>query len=416
MRPGSVSIIALVIFLLIDVYAFQAFRVLMQDNAVRNKWIVYGIYWAISAALLAMFVFPPSDAFQHQNRTLYNVVLVIIMGVFLAKIMIITFLFIDDVRRGVALIIKAVSKSKPEALTGEIQQAGITRSAFLVNAGLLLGGGFLVTMLYGMRNRYRYHINVQNLKFASLPAAFKGFRVLQISDVHSGSFNDKVKVQHGIDMIMAQKPDIILFTGDIVNNLAEEMDDYLDVFARLSAPMGVYSVLGNHDYGLYARLSKEGRQANLERVKNIHQKLGWRLMMNENVILSRGQDQIALLGVENWSANPRFPKLGRLDLAYAGTEHVPFKMLMSHDPSHWDGEINQKYKDIQLTMSGHTHGMQFGIEIPGFKWSPVQYSYKQWAGLYNQDDQYLYVNRGFGFLGYPGRVGILPEITVFELS
>ncbi|HEY6505290.1 MAG TPA: metallophosphoesterase, partial [Chitinophagaceae bacterium] len=214
-----------------------------------------------------------------------------------------------------------------------------------------------------------------------------------------------------------EKPDLILFTGDLVNNTANEMDEYMDIFNKLNAPLGVYSTLGNHDYGDYVNWnSKEEKTANLERLKQVHADLGWRLLMNEHVVLEKGEDKIAVIGVENWSAKARFPKYGDLKKAHDGAASYPFKILMSHDPSHWDAEVRQYYKDIDLMLAGHTHGMQFGVEIPGFKWSPVQYVYRQWAGLHEDGPQKLYVNRGYGFIGYPGRVGILPEITVFVLA
>jgi predicted MPP superfamily phosphohydrolase len=201
-----------------------------------------------------------------------------------------------------------------------------------------------------------------------------------------------------------------------VNNKADEMDEYRDLFAQLRAPLGVYSVLGNHDYGDYVKWDTEEQKiANLNALKKVHADMGWRLLMNEHVVLERDGAQIALLGVENWGAKASFPKYGQLDRAYAGAEKYPFKILMSHDPSHWDAQVRKEYSDIDLMLSGHTHGMQFGVEIPGFRWSPVQYIYNQWAGLYDDGKQKLYVNRGYGFLGYPGRVGILPEITVLEL-
>ena len=218
-------------------------------------------------------------------------------------------------------------------------------------------------------------------------------------------------------MIMKENADIILFTGDLVNDRATEMHEFMDVFSKLKAPMGVYSTLGNHDYGDYVHWPQDGisKEQNLEDLKKVHAQLGWRLLMNEHVVLEKNNEQIALLGIENWSAKARFPKHGRMDLAHAGTQNYPFKILMSHDPSHWHAEVREKYTDVDLMLSGHTHGMQFGVEIPGFKWSPVQYMYKEWAGLYEDEKQKLYVNRGFGFIGYPGRVGILPEITVIEL-
>jgi len=228
-------------------------------------------------------------------------------------------------------------------------------------------------------------------------------------------------VGHGVDMILNENADLILFTGDLVNDRAIEMTDYMDVFNRLKAPLGVYSVLGNHDYGDYYYGSHaEGEQAvekakNLEHLKQIHGQLGWRLLLDENVAIEKNNEKIALIGVQNISGRKTFHSYGNLPKAYAGAEHYPFKILMSHDPSHWDKEVTNDFKDIDLTLAGHTHGMQFGIEIPGFKWSPVEYVYKEWAGLYQEGKQKIYVNRGYGFIGYPGRVGILPEITVIEL-
>jgi predicted MPP superfamily phosphohydrolase len=226
---------------------------------------------------------------------------------------------------------------------------------------------------------------------------------------------DKKAVEKGVQQILDLSPDIIFFTGDLVNDHAGEMDDYQEVFSRLKAPLGVYSCLGNHDYGDYrAWPSQQAKAENLERLKGIHASMGWRLLMNEHVPIERNGERIALLGIENWGAKANFPKYGRMSDAYKGTETYPFKILLSHDPSHWDAQVLKEYPDINLMLSGHTHGMQFGVEIPGFRWSPVQYVYRQWAGLYRKDDCHLYVNRGFGFLGYPGRVGILPEITLLE--
>jgi len=282
---------------------------------------------------------------------------------------------------------------------------------------LVAGGSLFTGLLYGFSNKYNYQIKKVKLAFDNLPPAFKGLRIIHISDIHSGSFTDKAEVMKGVQKILNQKADIILFTGDLVNNQSDEMDDYKDVFNKLQAPMGVFSTLGNHDYGDYTSWPKNGitKEQNLENLKKTHADMGWHLLMNEHVVLERGGESIALLGVENWSSKARFPKHGRMDLAHPGTEKYPFKILMSHDPSHWESEVQPKYPDIDLVLSGHTHGMQFGVEIPGFKWSPVQYMYKQWDGLYEKDKQKLYVNPGFGFIGYPGRVGILPEITVIEL-
>jgi predicted MPP superfamily phosphohydrolase len=283
--------------------------------------------------------------------------------------------------------------------------------------GFGIGGTIFGSMLLGFGNKYRYKTNHVRLKYENLPEAFRGMKVLHISDIHSGSFTDKQAVARGVDHILAEKADIILFTGDLVNDQAKEMKEYQDLFARLKAPMGVYSTLGNHDYGDYHDWgSPAEKQQNLERLKQVHAEMGWRLLMNEHVALEKNGQKIALLGIENWSAKGNFPKYGKMADAHAGTGDYAFKILMSHDPSHWDAEVVPSYGDVDLMLSGHTHGMQFGVELPGFKWSPVQYMYKQWAGLYEQGAQKLYVNRGFGFIGYPGRVGILPEITVIELA
>jgi predicted MPP superfamily phosphohydrolase len=281
---------------------------------------------------------------------------------------------------------------------------------------MALGGTLFSTLIYGFSNKYKYQVHRVKLSYPNLPEAFKGLKIVQISDIHSGSFQNKHAVAHGVDMIVAENADLVLFTGDLVNDRAGEMDNYMDVFSRVKAPMGVFSVLGNHDYGDYVTwASPEAKKINLEQLKKVHAALGWRLLMNEHVVFERNNQQIAVLGIENWGAKGRFPKYGRMDLAHAGTEKILFKILMSHDPSHWDAEIRTKYPDIDLMLAGHTHGMQFGVELPHFKWSPVQWMYKEWAGLYEEGKQKLYVNRGYGFIGYPGRVGILPEITVIEL-
>jgi predicted MPP superfamily phosphohydrolase len=280
-----------------------------------------------------------------------------------------------------------------------------------------MGTALFGTLLYGFSNKYNYQVKKIRLAFTNLPEAFRGLKIVHISDIHSGSFQNKPAVNRGVDMILAQKPDLVLFTGDLVNDRATEMEEYMDVFSRVKAPMGVFSTLGNHDYGDYVSWpSAQAKQNNLEDLKQTHAKLGWRLLMNEHVLLEKDGQQIAVLGIENWSSKARFPKHGKMFEAYPGTEKIPFKILMSHDPSHWDAEVKPKYPDIDLVLAGHTHGMQFGIENPYFRWSPVKWVYRQWAGLYEEDAQKLYVNRGYGFIGYPGRVGILPEITLIELA
>ena len=401
---------------LLDIYFFQALKTIAHSAAPRTRTIIYAAYWTLSVAAIVILLVLPYIHFEKQARFARTTIFAMIAGLFFAKLIASMFFLIDDVRRAVQWVAGKIFFSKTE---GEDLQSGetISRSVFLSWAGIIVGGSLFGTLIYGFRNKYRYQVKRYKLRYANLPASFKGLKIVHISDIHSGSFTDKTAVMKGMQKIMNEKPDLILFTGDLVNNTANEMQDYMDVFDKLHAPLGVYSTLGNHDYGDYVHWNSiEEKKANLEKLKQVHAALGWRLLMNEHVALERGADKIAVIGIENWSAKARFPKYGDLKKAYAGSEAYPFKILMSHDPSHWKAEVLEQYPDIDLMLAGHTHGMQFGVEIPGFKWSPVQYVYKEWAGLYENAAHKLYVNRGFGFIGYPGRVGILPEITVLELS
>ncbi len=403
-------LIIILIALLLDWYVFQAVKAIAHGASPRWKLVIYGVYWGIT--LLALGLFPLLPIIQVQSHRLYNYLFSVFFGLYIAKLLAAVFFLFDDIRRVIQWAVVHAS-NRPKPLTGE----GMPRSVFLSWLGLALGGSVFSSLLYGFTNKYNYRVRRLQLAYANLPAGFKGIKIVQLSDIHTGSLSDPAAVNKGIDMVLAEAPDLILFTGDLVNDQAVEMtEDYRAIFARLKAPMGVYSTLGNHDYGDYSWWeTPELKKANLERIKQIQGEMGWRLLMNEHVALERGGDQIALIGIENWSAKARFPKYGKLDSAYAGTEKYPFKILMSHDPSHWDAEVRPHYPDIDLALAGHTHGMQFGVELPWMKWSPVQYVYKEWAGLYEEGKQKLYVNRGFGFIGYPGRFGILPEITVFEL-
>jgi len=402
------------LMVLLDIYFFQALKIVSQSASPRTKTIIFGTYWTLSILAIIVILILPNIHFEKQAKFVRTTIFAMIVGLFLAKLIGSLFFFIDDIRRFIQWIIAKISSSKTEAVDLKSSE-GITRSVFLSWVGMIAGGGLFGTLIYGFSNKYKYQVKKQKLSYANLPASFKGLKVVHISDIHSGSFTNKKAVAKGIKMIMDQKPDLILFTGDLVNNASDEMDDYMDVFDKLQAPMGVYSTLGNHDYGDYSHWENDAaKKANLDRMKAIHAELGWRLLMNEHVVFERGGDQIALLGIENWSAKARFPKYGDLRKAYAGAEKYPFKILMSHDPSHWRAEVVDNYVDIDLMLAGHTHGMQFGVELPGFRWSPVQYVYKEWDGLYENAAQKLYVNPGFGFIGYPGRVGFLPEITVLE--
>lgn len=415
MRNRSGWWIIIVVMLFLDLYVFQVVKALASGATERTKLIIYFIYWTLSISSILFLLLLPYLNTDTWPKSVRNYVFATVAGLFIAKVLSAVFFLIDDIRRAITWIL---SRMFPETDNPRSANAAwnLDRSAFLSWLGLGVGGSFIGLFTYGFSNKYNYEVKRIKLNFANLPAGFKGFKIVHISDVHSGSFTDKDAVSKGIDLILKQNADVILFTGDLVNDRSTEMHNYMDVFERLKAPMGVFSTLGNHDYGDYVNWgSQAAKSKNLEDLKVIHKQLGWRLLMNEHVSLEKNGHSIALLGIENWGAKGNFPKYGKMSLAHPGTEKYPFKILMSHDPSHWDAEVRVKYPDIDLMLSGHTHGMQFGLETPFFKWSPVQWMYKQWAGLYKEGKQKLYVNRGFGFIGYPGRVGILPEITVIEL-
>lgn len=412
-------LIFLGIFLLAEYYSYVVVRSAMRTLPQNGKTIMTVVYILLTVVTWAGFLSFRFIDWAKVPHLLRNIYIAFTMGFILGKAIILIVMLGDEVRRLFMWVWSLISKPAVAATaTVEATGNGISRSIFIQRAALLLGGTMLGGFLYGITNRYNYRIRRVQLSFKNLPAAFKGMKIVQISDVHSGSFDSHHAVQKGVERIMEEKPDIIFFTGDLVNNKADEIQPYTDIFSKLSAPMGVYSTLGNHDYGDYVQWpSAADKNKNLEWLKATHGKMGWRLLMNEHVVLERDNDKIAIVGIENWGAKAGFPKYGKMGDAFAGLreKNVPFKMLLSHDPSHWDAEVRKDYTDIDLTFAGHTHGMQLGVEIPGLKWSPVQYVYKKWAGLYQEGEQYLYVNRGFGFLGYPGRLGILPEITVVEL-
>jgi predicted MPP superfamily phosphohydrolase len=408
--------ILIAIMILLDIYVFQAVKVVAHPASHRYKLIIYATYWAISISAILLLVILPYLHFEHQHRIYRTTLFAMIAGLFFAKFIAAAFFLLDDLRRGAQWIIGKINR--PEPVPGEsASENSISRSVFLSWAGMIAGSGLFGSLIMGFGNKYRYQVKKVKLAFDNLPASFRGLKIIHISDIHCGSFSDKAAVMKGVDKIISQNADLVLFTGDLVNNVADEMEEYMDVFNRIKAPMGVYATLGNHDYGDYRQWdSMAEKRANLAKMKGIFGTIGWRLLMNEHIVLERGGEKIAVLGIENWSAKARFPKYGDMKKAHEGSESYPFKILMSHDPSHWKSEVCRQYQDVDLMLAGHTHGMQFGVEVPGFRWSPVQYVYKEWAGLYHHGRQRLYVNRGFGFIGYPGRVGILPEITVIELS
>ncbi|MBC7554611.1 MAG: metallophosphoesterase [Taibaiella sp.] len=409
-------ILVLLIVGLAEYYSFILVRSMLKTAPSVWRVSVMGVYLALTLLTWASFILFRQINWAGVPHLLRNIYIGFVLGFVVGKVLILLVMLIDDIRRLFTWLITflAFRDAAPSGGTG-----GIQRSVFLNQAAIVLAGLSLSGFMLGIRNRYNYRVRKMKLPLAGLPEAFKGLKIVQISDIHTGSFDNHAAVAHGIERVLDQNADIIFFTGDLVNNQADEVDEkYQEIFSRLKAPLGVYSTLGNHDYGDYVQWpTPEAKIKNLDTLKDLHRKMGWKLMMNEHVVLERDNDKIAVIGIENWGAKAHFPKYGDMAKAYAGLpeKNIPIKILLSHDPSHWEAEIQKKYKDISLMLSGHTHGMQFGIDSKIFKWSPVQYLYKQWAGIYKEGDQHLYVNRGFGFLGYPGRLGILPEITVIEL-
>mgnify|MGYP006200917655 FL=1 len=403
-------IIITFLLLLIDFYSFKAINSVFKNWTDKQRKIFKNIYWGYAIALV-LGVF--ASIFFGLNIGLRAVILVAFFITFVTKFCFVIILFIDDIRRFFVWIFR---KSSPKKEINKSENP-ISRSEFLVKAGLGVAAIPLVSLTNGIiSGAYDYRVRNQVVYFPNLPKAFDGIKLAQISDVHSGSFYNKKAVLGGVEMLMAQKPDFVFFTGDLVNNKASEMRDYQDIFAKIKAPLGVYSTLGNHDYGNYEKWPNEAAKVkNLEDLKKTHALMGWDLLMNEHRRLKVDGEEIGVLGIENWGAG-RFPKFGKMDEAVKNTDDLPIKLLLSHDPSHWRAEILEKYPQIDMSFAGHTHGAQFGIESEYLKWSPVQYIYEEWDGLYQEGHQQLYVNVGYGFLGYPGRVGILPEITIFELK
>lgn len=412
-------IIILGIIALAEYYSFIVIRSSVRNMPQGWRISLLSLYVVLTTLSWAGFLLFRQINWAALPHLLRNVYIAFVLGFTVGKILILLVMLIDDLRRLFTWLITTIAYGGASESTNA-NGGGIERSVFLRQTALVLGGLSLLGFTFGISNRYSYRVRKLKLRFASLPDAFKGLRIVQISDIHTGSFDNHAAVAHGIERAMDQKADLILFTGDLVNNHAIEVDaKYQEIFSRLKAPMGVYSTLGNHDYGDYVHWpSKQAKMDNLEMLKGIHKSMGWRLLMNEHVVLERGGDKIALIGIENWSAKANFPKYGDMAKAYTGLKEkeIAFKILMSHDPSHWHAQVVPEYHDVQLTLSGHTHGMQFGVDSKWLRWSPVQYMYKEWAGLYTEGEQQLYVNRGFGFLGYPGRLGVMPEITVFELA
>lgn len=404
-------IIISILLILIDIYIYRAIRsVSWKWKGQKHLSFTY-IWWGYTFLLIAgVFI----SIFFNIKFLLRSIILVVFFLTFVSKIFILPFLIADDLRRLIVWISRKLKrKENPE----QNKTNGIPRSEFLIKAGTLVAAIPLASLTYGVvSSAYDYRVKRRTLYLPNLPKAFDGIKLGQLSDIHSGSFYDRKAVIGGVDMLLKEKPDMVFFTGDLVNNVASEMYDYQDIFSKVKAPLGVFSVLGNHDYGdyHYGQGPSAAKIKNLADVKQTHKNMGWDLLLNENRRLKIDGEEIAILGIENWGVG-RFAKYGRMDLAVKDTDDVPVKLLLSHDPSHWRAQVLPEYPQIDAMFSGHTHGMQFGLVTDKFQWSPAQYVYKEWAGHYKEGLQQLYVNVGYGFLGYPGRVGILPEITIFEL-
>jgi predicted MPP superfamily phosphohydrolase len=410
-RFFAILFIGIILFGL-DIYLSNGFRAAFKRRGLpanknfRRYYLVFSVALLVGALISIYFKLPVGVRAGF---------LMLFFLSFTVKLVFLPFVVIDDIRRMIVLLIK-----KPgtiSALPNAPANEKIPRSEFLMRAGLITGAVPLAALGVGViSGAYDYRVRYQTLNLPNLPKAFDGMTIGQISDVHSGSFYNKKAVLGGIETLLGQKPDVIFFTGDLVNKKSDEMYGYQDLFSKVKAPLGVFSVLGNHDYGDYFDWpSDAAKRKNLKDLITTHKNMGWDLLLNENRRLKVNGEEIGILGIENWGALSRFPKYGRMDEAVKNTDDLPVKLLLSHDPSHWQAQVVPQYSQIDVMFSGHTHGMQFGVRAEHFQWSPVKYIYKEWAGLYHQDKQQLYVNVGYGFLGFPGRVGILPEITIFTL-
>ena len=388
-------------------YCFQSIKTVFQNKLI---WLIYCI---ISFGIIGNFIFQAlnydrSEGFNHAIS--YS--LGFFISLFIFQSIIIISLFFEDIIR----IPQAMYSLFNQGFNG--QEYFPQRRKFMSQLALILASIPFGALMYGMfRGKYNYKVMSYEIEFDDLPNSFDGFTISHISDIHCGSFDNYEKVKYGIELINKQKSDVIMFTGDIVNNISAELDPWKDLFSKLTAKYGIYSVLGNHDYGDYMQWNSDDEKIkNFENLKKIQNEMGFNLLLNENDSIRKGDETISIVGVENWGAGG-FKKAGDLKKAISGLSSKEFKILLSHDPSHWNAEVTPNENYFPLTLSGHTHGMQFGIDIPGWiKWSPIKWRYPQFAGLYKKAKEYLYVNRGFGYLAYPGRVGMWPEITVITLK
>jgi predicted MPP superfamily phosphohydrolase len=412
--------LAIIIFmLLIDLYTFKGIALVTRN--VEPGWLKSTFrtgYWIITALLVVTvvtsFLLSPQDR-NPRLMSRFFLLFGIVLMFYLPKIFFIAFQLTEDVGKIIGLGIAKIFSGTPEQFSQNAEK--ISRARFLTQAGLVFAAIPFTSVLLGMvKGRFNFKTTHERLELPNLPPAFEGLRIVHISDIHIGSFyGHEDRVKEAIELINSLDADLLFFTGDMVNDYTEELEGWIPILRQMKAKMGKYSILGNHDYGDYYQWpSQEEKEANLERLKQAHLEMGFHLLLNESVQISRDDNTFGLIGVENWG-KPPFAQYGDFARAHKAVSDEPFKILLSHDPSHWEAEILGK-SNVDLTLSGHTHGMQFGIRIGNVEWSPVKWKYKQWAGLYSQLNQHLYVNRGFGYIGYPGRVGMPPEITLIELS
>lgn len=411
-------LLPLLILVLVDMYVFQAVRTSFSGSKPSTQKSAYIIYWALSSFTYLAIAILFFRGYTNWHGWSKNIVVGVAQSIFIAKLFILPFLIIDELLRAGRWLFSFFVYSSSDVA----QPAGISRLQFLSRIGLAIGSLTFGGILYGIfRGGYNYQKRHINLPIRNLPDEWKDLKIVQISDLHLGSFADTSPVQNIVDLINKEDADIVFFTGDLVNYASKEAEPFIPILKNIRSKTRVFSILGNHDYGMYVSWdTQKEMHDNFARLLQIQkEELGWELLLDENRIMDRDGKQLAIIGVQYIGHTLRFGKFGDLKKAYAGAEEADVQLLLSHDPSHWDKEVsqNERFNKIQHTFSGHTHGFQFGIEIPsmGLKWSPAKYVYPHWAGLYRSNDQHLYVNRGVGFLGYPGRLGISPEITVFQL-
>lgn len=413
-------LIFVILLIVVDFYVFQAFRFAFRNSSDIVQKTTSILFWSMTAFCVGVLLMSRIYDWNLWPKAIKTYAGAFIFVLTFSKVFILLFLVTDDLVRGGRWVWERLFSNKviQETALKATPENSITRSDFLVRTGLVLASLPFVSLIYGMvRGAYDYQVKRVKLKLPNIPAGFNGYRIVQISDLHVGSFVSSAPLEEAVRIINEQKPDLILFTGDLVNNKSDELLPHKSALSGLKARHGVFSTLGNHDYGDYVMWdSQEAKDNNLKALINHHREMGWDLLLDEHRHVEHNGDKITLIGVQNYSMHLRFPKYGSLPKATQDIRYSDFNILLSHDPSHWRGEVLKDFSKIHLTLAGHTHGFQFGVDLPNFKWSPVQYVYKEWAGLYSEAHQHLYVNRGLGFLGYPGRVGILPEITVFELE